>query len=595
MLIAFHRCSDHARLDRQAVEALLDFAWIILRELSVGNLRRAIDEAMEDDAGPEVCESVKVALMARAALETISRRAGDPGLHAALDAIDEELRGKGPALDLLDDDEYLDALHETGSDEGSRPASSVAGDPGHLDVPVETGAPAAPGGSWWRDREAEIRALPMDRLRGMLLRASRGAQEVDDKPPGAQEGDVCFHPEPLRHVDLEDAGQIHMSFLAGLWPSPSVLKKMLRRDMVFGALRGSRPIALVHARILEPGSSLGASDIEERDGCWWTTDAFPPLIAADTFVVCHSAVTHPNHRKAKVTQRLITEAVLPYLSRHPEARRMPWYTSSPCTHFVATGRWLARGPGLIEVLRACDAAIANAMPNGWGSLAAIIEAASPWLSRHGLYDETAPATRSITEAARVFEHIYRTLPTHDELVVLRKSDAEGGSAEARREAAAAQARVDRLYERSRSRRDTAHAASFVLLFLAAACTQAGVHGSRGKPADPILAFHLDNGARLAQNVGPMPNARRSDVAALRFGQVLEYGLDWGEQRRQNRRLFDEQSARAHQGVSVDTAFATKYLESCVARTKDLVRRALEPRALRPVELSRTGTLIAQAA
>src|SRR5262249_26024062 len=154
---------------------------------------------------------------------------------------------------------------------------------------------------------------------------------------------------PLDELDLDEVYDIHRRAMPdGLAPTREALRRMLDQDRVFGAFASGKLVAVVHARVLPADSSMAATDIEERGGRRPGGELTAPLETDEAFVVCHAAATHPDHRGARITQRLIAEVVLPYLAAHRELRELTWYTSSPLTHFVATGRRLAGTPALGE-------------------------------------------------------------------------------------------------------------------------------------------------------------------------------------------------------------------------------------------------------
>lgn len=563
------------QLGSSGLRVLLDLALLVVSVLRWGVLREALDRALDPENDLEVVEEIKQALRARVILEEVADRLDDPHLRRELSEMDAELSKHETALDVLDDEEYSEAV-------GGAPLQET---------------------SWWGRRAYYIRMLPLDHLQTLLASACNDNEyselETFHVPALPKDGeaeivavdDVIFHAEPVSDIPLEDAVGVHEAFMEGLRPSRDVLRDMLERDWVFCASSGGTPVALVHVRIVRPGSSLGATDIEERDGRGAGDELYPCLRAADHFVVCHAAVTHPQHRKARITQRLITSVVLPYLAAHPQTRALPWYTSSPLTHFVTTGRRMAEGPALAEIVRACELAVLEVRPDGWSSLAQILERAKPWLVSHGLCEERALPSRSFQARVSLFADLYSRLPTHEELVDLRRPDSKGGNAEARRLALSASERVRALHTLPRDPSlGVAHAASMVVLLFAAAFSQAGVFDERGKPVDPVLAFHFDNGATLSPEAGPLPSARRADIAALQFGQVLEYSRDWKDRQSENRRLFAQRAA-ACRSVGVDSEVARRYLVSCARRVDALIRQAGRYPHVRPAKLDRRGAVI----
>lgn len=524
--------------------ALLRVALAAVQELRDGELRDGLRRALDPDPDEDAKQLVELALRVRARLELVAERARSGALAEALHEVDDELADSEAALDLLSDDEYLAAVH---------------------------GAPVAED-RWWGKRAAMIRELPMTTLARALGRSIESPRPPGPAPAGVvaaglPEADgVKLAPGPLDALDVDAVWEIHRRGMpAGLAPTREALRRMLDRDRVFGAFAFGKLVAVVHARVLPAESSMAATDIEDHDGRRPRGELIAPLETDQAFVVCHAAVTHPDHRGARITQRLIAEVVLPYLAADRELRELSWYTSSPLTHFVSTGRRLARTPALAELVEVGEGALRAARPNGWGSFGELITEAWPWLSKSWLADLGSGPREAAADPPAFFSSLYGALPSHEELMSCRWSD--------ERAAATMAGRVTRLYARAEDRARRAHAATFVLVFLAAAFTQAGVYGEDGRPVDPILAFHVGNGARLAREAGVLPNSRRTDVAALRFGQVLEYPRSWLAERERNHALFAARAADLG-GVRVDRAFASDHLSLSARRTPDLARAAL---------------------
>jgi hypothetical protein len=545
-------------------EQLLVLALDALELLKCGQLADGLRRALRENTDDIDAEVVASALRLRAALEVVAARLRRSELSSSLTQVDAALDDCTDALDLLDDAAYREAVGET--------------------LIVED--------TWWGRRSVVMATLPAGRFDRILEtivgspRAKPTNPKVNTLKREARE--IRFPTGSLEDVSLEGLESVlERSFPPGLAPERRAIARMVAADRVFGAFQGDEPVAVVHARVIPPHSSLGATDIEYNDGRRLTADLFPSLAAGEHFVVCHAAATLPEHRNARLAQRLITEVVLPGLAADPATRDLPWYTSSPLTHLVSTGRAIAQTPALVELIRCGDETIDILRPGGWRSIGKIIEAAWPWLARHGLCADRLDVGHAAAVPAEFFSSLYHALPTHAELVELRRSDAEGGTDGERQTARTMASRIVHLYQGPVSPiLRNAHAASFVLVFLAGAFTQAGLHGQNGRPLDPILAFHLGNGARLASDVGPMPNSRREDIAALRFGQVLEYRKDWRAEQASNRELFARRSAQSSDAVQLDRDFARSYFARCFKRTLEFVRSALN---VTPPSAARLGS------
>ncbi len=371
---------------------------------------------------------------------------------------------------------------------------------------------------------------------------------------------IRFTQRPLdaATIDVDALHAVHVgSWPEGLTPTRDALRQMIANDLVFAALDHDRIVAAVHARLVAPGSSLRACAIALGEG-QIATERIPRIVTRTPAVVCHAAVTHRDYRSGRIAQRLLTEAVLPYVASDPRSRDATWLTSSPGTYLVDVGREIPDAHDYPESIALLARAVRRRSPAGFSSLRDIVECASP--------AESARATRSRRdEPAACFARLFGHLPTHQELTTMRA----GGPAEQRR-ALDASAYAAGISEVDHDQRKTAR---FLLHYLAAALAQAGAYdATTGRPRDPILRFHLANGGRLHPAAGPVPESRPEDVAALGFGQVILYTRGWENDREQNRAVAEARRQRCRKsglaGTEIDLKEAAPYLEAVVERAAD---------------------------
>lgn len=342
---------------------------------------------------------------------------------------------------------------------------------------------------------------------------------------------------------LAELAEVFTGFARGLAPSLKSLERMLQRDLIFAA-RLPKLVAAVHTRILRAGDSLGASDVIERDGVP-RPELFPPPRAWTDCVLCHHAVTHPafQHRDLHLGRRLITEQVLPQLGADARTRGLPWYTCSPLTALMATGRALSAAPVFAAVLARCDQMLDRALAGPLGSLRALIDAAWPFLM-----EQDFPLPAEARRAPRTFfTALYHGLWTHQEAL-----DAGPRAA----------AVVERLHHAQPPPSDPqrlSQRAAFALCYLAATFTQGAYDGETGQPLDPVLRFHLGNGGELHPSLGPLPSSRRTDTAALRFGQLVVYSPRFRESQRQHKALLRARQRRHQRGAQLDLGAFSGYL------------------------------------
>jgi hypothetical protein len=364
--------------------------------------------------------------------------------------------------------------------------------------------------------------------------------------------------EPLQPDErtFEQIYAVHESgWPRGLAPTREALRSMVARDRIFVAYDHARIVAVVHARMLGEGSSVRACAIalDQR-----TERAATQVVTDTRAIVCHAAVAHIDYRRGGITQRLLTEFLLPYLCTNDDTRGARWMTSSPLTYFVEVGRVLVQTHGYLAAVALLDQNVARVGPAGFRSLRDLIEAARPL----GADASGTPAD--------VLSRLYRELPTHDELISLR-----AGRDDLRQRALETASRATTIGRFDDTASDPRAVACFLLHYFAVALTQAGAYDpSTGRPIDPILRFHMANGGALHDQVGPIPESRPQDIAALMFGQIIVYDPSWEHRREQHRELAERRRQRAKgpdQRGEIDLDQAEPYLGAIVERAAAITR------------------------
>lgn len=366
----------------------------------------------------------------------------------------------------------------------------------------------------------------------------------------------------------------------GVAPTPGMVMRMLKKDLLFGAFRNDRRprelSAALHARVLAAGRYIGACSVAETDGCVAEGPFRPPVTRSPT-LFCHAAVTERSVQGGAVTQTLVITRVLPWLRGLDVS--VPWYTTSPATYFVDSGRAaVTNAEAFQRLVTTCDAAVALARPLDCRSLSALLALAAPWLLRERLVADRA----SLANPAEFFASLYHQMPTHDELVLLRSNETPEGQASAQ----AAAERVERLYAPiEKGAHEAVHqSAAFGTIYLAAAMAQWGVRSASGRPIDSVQSFHAGNGAVLHPDIGPIADSRPADVAGWRFGQVLVYDRDrWEERRMSYRERVDGAKNRSDgagdRRVRIEHRFFDEYLPRVAVRLAQILAVAGEGRAI----------------